>query len=74
MYDTDYYNLTKLKSLDEQKYNYLLNSGINFFKIGPIIIKLIINYMKNVLLSSHLNDYNEDLTEFSYLLNQKKEI
>ena len=30
--------------------------------------------MKNVLLSSHLNDYNEDLSEFSYLLDQKKEI
>ena len=74
LYDDNFGDLTKLKPLDKQKYNFLLNSQINFFKIGPQIIKLIINYIKNILLYSHLNHYNDDLKEFNNLLNQKKEI
>ena len=74
LFDENFEDLSRLKPLDEQKYNYLLNSEINLFKIGPKIIKLIINYMKNKLLSSNLNDYNQDLSEFTYLLDQKKEI
>ena len=74
LYGENLGDLTKLKLLDEQKYNYLLNSQINFFKIGPTIIKLLINYMKNILLSYHLNDYNNNLTNFNDLLSQKKEI
>ena len=66
-------DLEKIKPLDEQKYNYLLKSGINFFKMGPKIIKFIINYMKSVLLAE-LKDYNKELNKFSYLLNKKKEI
>ena len=38
------------------------------------MIKLLINYMKDKLLSSHLNDYNDELSEFNDLLDQKKEI
>ena len=71
LYDENIDDLSILKPLDDETFNYLLDSDINFFRIGPSIIKLIINYMKNKLLGE-LNDYNEDLTTFSNLLNQKK--
>ena len=73
LYDENIDDLNNLKPLDSQKYNYLLKLDINFFKIGPKIIKLIINYMKDKLLSK-LNNYEEDLNKFSHLLNKKKEI
>ena len=74
LYDENIEDLNKLKPLDTQKYNYLLKSKINFFKIGPKVIKLIINYMKNKLISDTLNEYNKDLNKFSKLLDKKKEI
>ena len=74
LYDEKFDDLKRLKPLDDQKFNALVNSEINFFKIGPKIIKLIINYMKNKILLSNLNDYNEELEEFNVLLNEKKEI
>ena len=74
LYDENIEDLNKMKPLDTQKYNYLLKSKINFFKIGPKVIKLIINYMKNKLISDTLNEYNKDLNKFSKLLDKKKEI
>ena len=71
LYDENIDDLTNMKPLDSQKYNYLLKLDINFFKIGPKIIKLIINYMKEKLLSD-IKNYEEDLYKFSYLLNKKK--
>ena len=77
IYDELYYedieDLTNLKPLDSKKYNYLLTSNINFFKIGPKIIKLIINYMKEKLLLE-ITNYDKALSKFSHLLNEKKEI
>ena len=57
LYDENIEDLNKLKPLDTKKYNYLHKSKINFFKIGPKVIKLIINYMKNKLISDTLNEY-----------------
>ena len=66
-YDENFDEFKRLKKLDEQKFNYLVNSEINFFKIGPTIIKLIINYMKEKLLSLEFKEFNN-------LLNEKKEL
>jgi len=73
LYYEDIEDLTNLKPLDSKKYNYLLTSNINFFKIGPKIIKLIINYMKEKLLLE-ITNYDKALSKFSHLLNEKKEI
>ena len=74
LYEESLNDLTKLKPLDDQKYNSLINSKINFFKLGPKIIKLIISYMKDKLLATKLDINNDDLGQFSYLLDKKKEI
>ena len=67
-------DLKKLIPLNEEKFNYLLNCGINFFKLGPKIIKLIIDYMKNDLLLKNLNNNNEDFIKFNNLLSKKNEV
>jgi len=74
LYEESLNDLTKLKPLDDKKYNSLINSKINFFKLGPKIIKLIISYMKDKLLATKLDINNDDLGQFSYLLDKKKEI
>ena len=74
LFNDNFDELKRLKILDEAKFNYLINSDINLFKVGPTIIKLIINYMKEKLLSSVLNDYEEDFDEFNSLLDEKKEL
>ena len=74
LFNDNFDELKRLKILDEPKFNYLINSEINLFKVGPTIIKLIINYMKEKLLSSVLNDYEEDFEEFNSLLDEKKEL
>ena len=66
--------LRKLVPLNEVKFNYLLNSGINFYRIGPKIIKLIIDYMKNHLLLNILRNNNDDFIKFNTLLNKKNEV
>ena len=71
LFDENDEDLKKLVPLNEEKYNYLLNCGINFFKLGPKIIKLIINYMKNYLLLNNFNDNNEDFDKFNTLLIKK---
>ena len=66
--------LRKLVPLNEEKFNYLLNSGTNFYRIGPKIIKLIIDYMKNYLLLNILRNNNDDFIKFNTLLNKKNEV
>ena len=66
-------DLRKLTPLTEEKYNNLVNSNNNFFRLGPKVIKLFIDYMKNKLLIEEMgNIYNFD--EFNDLLNRKNEI
>ena len=66
-------DLRKLTPLTEEKYNNLINSNNNFFRLGPKIIKLFIDYMKNKLLVEEMgNVINFD--EFNDLLNRKNEI
>ena len=66
--------MKKLIPLNEEKFNYLLNCEINFFKIGPKIIKLIIDYMKNILLLESLNTNDNNFIEFNNLLTKKNEV
>ena len=64
----------KINPLNEEKFNFLINSkNINFFKLGPKIIKLFIDYMKNQLLLKSINNQFE-FEEFNELLNLKNEI
>ena len=63
----------KLTPLNEEKFNFLINSRNNFFRLGPKIIKLFIDYMKNQLLIKELNN-QYDFDEFNELLNKKNEI
>ena len=68
-------NTKGLNPLDKEKFNYLLNSkDINFFKIGPKLISLIHDYMKDYLLEEKLDYYFifEDFNDFKNLLSQKK--
>ena len=74
LYDENDEDLKKLVPLNEEKYNYLLNCGINFFKLGPKIIKLIIDYMKNKLLLGSLNNNNDNFIRFNNLLIKKNEV
>ena len=74
LYDENDEDLKKLVPLNEEKFNYLLNCGINFFNLGPKIIKLIIDYMKNDLLLNSLNSNNDDFIKFNNLLSKKNEV
>ena len=68
-------DLKKLMPLNNEKFKYLLNCKVNFFRLGPKIIKLIIDYMKNELLLEDLNNNNKiELNEFNELLTKKQEI
>ncbi len=60
--------------LNKEKFDSLIQSkNINFFKLGPKIIKLFIDYMKNQLLIKELNN-QYDFDEFNDLINQKNEL
>ena len=49
-------NFIKIISLNMNKYDFLLTSkNVNFFRLGPIIIKLILDYMENILLFKYMN-------------------
>ena len=68
-------DLKKLISLNNEKFKYLLNCKVNFFKLGPKIIKLIIDYMKNEILLEDINNNNKiELNEFNELLIKKQEV
>ena len=68
-------DLKKLLPLNNDKFKYLLNCKVNFFRLGPKIIKLIIDYMKNELLLEDLNNNNKnELNEFNDLLTKKQEV
>ena len=67
-------DIKKLTPLNEEKFNYLINNkNINFFRLGPKIIKLIIDYMKNKILLSQLNQQNNYFKTFNTLLTKKNE-
>ena len=72
--DFDNTQIKKLIPLNEEKYNNLLNGNINLFRIGPKIIKLIIDYMKNNLLLYQLNKQNTYFQRFNNLLIKKNEV
>ena len=74
LFDENDEDLRKLVPLNEEKFNYLLTCGINFFKLGPKIIKLIIDYMKNKLLLNNLNNNNDEFITFKNLLTKKNEV
>ena len=74
LYDENDEDLKKLVPLNEEKFNYLLNCETNFFKLGPKIIKLIIDYMKNKLLLESLNSNNKNFLKFNNLLIKKNEV
>jgi DNA-directed RNA polymerase subunit delta len=61
----------KLKPLNKEKYEFLINSINNIFELGPKIIKLLIDYMKHELLKEESN-HEFDLTKFKELLEKKK--
>ena len=68
-------DLKKLLPLNNEKFKYLLNCKVNFFRLGPKIIKLIIDYMKNELLLEDLNNNNKiEINEFNELLTKKQEV
>ena len=68
-------DIKKLTPLNEEKFNYLINNkNINFFRLGPKIIKLIIDYMKNKILLSQLNQQNNYFKTFNTLLTKKRGI
>ena len=60
----------KLKPLNKEKYEFLINSINNIFELGPKIIKLLIDYMKHELLKEESN-HEFDLTKFKELLEKK---
>jgi len=62
-----------LNPLSKEKYEFLIYSRYNFFRLGPKIIKLFIDYMKNELLKEKSN-HEYDLTEFNDLLEKKNQI
>ena len=72
-YDYDNVDIKKLMPLNDEKFNYLLNSNINFFRLGPKIIRLIIDYMKNKLLLVQLKKQNNYFNRFNALLMKKNE-
>ena len=74
--DENNLNFRNLNPLNEEQFNSLINSNHNFFKLGPKIVKLLIEYMKNILLQKELNEENQnyDLDEYSELLNKKNEM
>ena len=72
--EIDTTEIKKLIPLNEEKYNNLLNSNINFFRLGPKIIKLLIDYMKNSLLLYQLNKQNNYFDRFNNLLTKKNEV
>ena len=61
--------------LNQEKYEYLMNwrNYINFFDLGPKIIKIINDYMKQELLKEKL-DYIYDFSEFNNVLEKKNQI
>ena len=65
--DENNLNFRNLNPLNEEQFNSLINSNHNFFKLGPKIVKLLIEYMKNILLQKELNEENQnyDFDEFS---------
>ena len=66
-------DLKKLLPLNNEKFKYLLNCKVNFFRLGPKIIKQFIDYMRHELLKEESNhEYN--LAEFSKLLEKKNQI
>ena len=71
--DENDFDFKKLSPLSQEKYEFLINSRNNFFRLGPKIIKLFIDYMKHELLKEELNN-EYDLTEFSKLLEKKNQI
>ena len=74
--DENNIDFRNLNPLNEEQFNALINSNYNFFRLGPKIVKLLIEYMKNVLLLEELNEEEQyyDFDEFSTLLNKKNEI
>ena len=71
--ENEYGDIKKLMPLNEETYNYLLNNKTNFFRLGPKIIRLIIDYMKNKLLLDQLKQQNDYFTKFNNLLKKKNE-
>ena len=70
----EYNDIKRLIPLNDEKYNYLLNTKTNYFKLGPKIINLIIDYMKNKLLLGKLKEQNTYFKQFNYLLTKKNEV
>ena len=63
----------EFSELNQEKYEYLMNLNINFFNLGPKVIKIIIDYMKQELLKEKIDDeYN--FTEFNNALEKKNQI
>ena len=74
IFDENDKDIRKLLPLNEEKFNYILNSDINFFRLGPKIIKLMIDYMKNKLLLNNLKEKNDNFIQFNELLSKKNEV
>ena len=68
-----YNDIKKLIPLNTEKFNYLLTNNINFFRLGPKVIRLIIDYMKNKLLLAELNTQKNYFNSFNTLLTKKNE-
>ena len=63
----------EFSELNQEKYEYLMNPNINFFNLGPKVIKIIIDYMKQELLKEKIDDeYN--FTEYNNALEKKNQI
>ena len=75
-YDNEngYNEIKRLVPLDDEKFNALMNSNTNFFRLGPKVIGLIIDYMKNKILLTQLNRQNNYFNKFNTLLTKKNEV
>ena len=71
--DYEYNDIKRLIPLNDEKFTFLLNTNTNFFRLGPRIIGLIIDYMKNKLLLDQLNRQNTYFNRFNTLLTKKNE-
>ena len=71
--ENGYNEIKRLIPLNDEKFNALLNSNVNFFRLGPKVIRLIIDYMKNKTLLTQLNEQNNYFNRFNTLLTKKNE-
>ena len=71
--ENGYNEIKRLMPLNDEKFEALINSTTNFFRLGPKVIRLIIDYMKNKILLAQLNQQNNYFNKFNNLLIKKNE-